>query len=285
MTSSSIEYWFIGSQSLNTFAYSVTTVGGTPRSLPVARGQDIQVSYIPGQLFRPKFPDSRVITLAMFCAAIDPSTSKPTTGDALLQFNNNWRSLQRLFYNLSGQFALTRQWYYTVSGVPTMVQATAMAQTAGNMEMTMNNRYSGSFAIDLLLSDPYFYGNTVSTTNVSTNSPTTVTNPGDDLAAYNSCSVTFNGPLSYPRLTNSTLNPVVWFQLNTIIASGDSVTFDCANFNAVRASDGLNLTGTVSHSGARRWMGWAPGANTLTLTSTNPADIGTTSFSFVPPYC
>jgi hypothetical protein len=35
----------------------------------------------------------------------------------------------------------------------------------------------------------------------------------------------------------------------------------------IRGSDGANLIGTISHSGARAWFGLLRGANTITLSA------------------
>lgn len=289
MSNSNDEYWSVNGVSLNQYAWAVKTFGGSPRGLPLLRGSNFQVGYIPGQLWRPKFPDSRVVTLEMWTAAIDPVTDQPSA-NWRLQFNDNLKTLQRLFYNRQQQLSLTRQWYYTdpvsiqfPTGVPTMVKATALAEIAGNMLPNMTGRSRADLSVDLLLADPYFYGDPI-TSVFGRNSTTTVTNPGDDEAAFNSMSVTLYGPLQYPRLVNVTPNPDVWFQFNTVIAPGDHITFDMQNFIASRASDGANLSGIVTHSGTKRWMTLWPGANSLTLTSQSNADTGNGSISFVPPY-
>lgn len=284
------EYWFVGNVCLNTYAWAVTSTA-SGRTLPVMRGNNIQVAYIPGQVYRPKYPDSRVISLIMWAAGIDPNTGQPSTEDQRLQWSDNFRKLQNLFYNIGGQqFPLTRQWFYTLPmsegtpyGAPTMVQATAMGEIAGDMAPTMQGPTSSAFSVDILLADPYFYGPAITST-LTYNTAQTVVNTGDDQAAYHSNTVTMYGPLTYPRITNSTTIPNTWIQLNTVIASGDSVTFDIANFTAYRASDGANLAGSIAHSGTKRWMTYLPGSNTLTLTSSNSGDTGYATSSFVPPY-
>lgn len=278
---------------MNTFAFSITSFG-VGRSLPTMRGNNIQVAYIPGQVWRKKFPDSRTITLTMWTAGIDPATDQPAFGAYQhLQMSDNLRTLQALFYNVGGnQFELTRQWEYTLpvstgipTGVPTMVSATALAEVAGNMQVQTQGPAStlATFSIDLLLADPYFYGPPVSFA-IPYSTATSVLNTGDDVAAYYNNTVTFYGPLQYPRLTNSTTNPTTWVQLNTVISAGDSITFDVANFTATRMSDGANLSGSVAHSGTRRWMSYNPGVNQLLLSSGNINDTGSCTVTFVPPY-
>lgn len=289
MSNSSDEYWSVNGVSLNQYAWAVKTFGGSPRGLPLLRGDNIQVAYTPGRRWRKKYPDSRVVTLEMWTAAIDPVTDQPAP-NWRLQFNDNLKTLQKLFYNIQGEISLTRQWYYTdpvsyafPSGVPTMVKATANAEIAGDMLPNMTGRSRADLSVDLMLTDPYFYGDQI-TTSFGLNTPVTCTNPGDDEAAFNSVSMILYGPLQYPRVTNSSTSPQTWLQFNTVIAPGDYITLDIENFTAYRASDGANLTGSVTHSGSRRWMTVWPGANSLTLTSQSNADTGTGSISFLPPY-
>lgn len=295
MTNSTNEYWFVGGTSLNQYCWSINTYAAG-RAVPVLRGNNIQVAYIPGQIHRQKYPDSRTLDFTMFVAAIDPTTDQPPTQAQKLMFSNNVRTLQRLFYNYNSQVAgqqipLTRQWYYSLpinigmpQGVPTMVQATAMAEIAGDLQLTMNGPHAASLTVSLLLADPYFYGPAITGSVTVNNGASSVVNTGDDVAAYFNNSVTLYGPLQFPRLLNSTTDPDTWFQLNTVILAGDSVTLDIANFTAYRASDGANLSGLLTHSGTTRWMSYYPGSNNIVLNSNNSGDTGTATFSFVPPY-
>ena len=290
MSNSSNEYWAIGGISLNQFCWAVNSFS-QGRDLPVLRGGNIPVAYIPGQVYRKKYPDSRTITLTMFANAVNPANDQTSSSNQHLQFSNNLQTLRQLFYNVGGgQFPLTRQWEYTLpvgsgvpTGVPTMVQATAMAEIAGNMSPVMFGDTMATFSVDLLLADPYFYSTPISYT-IPYNSPLAVVNPGDDVAAYNTNTVTFNGPLQYPRLTNTTTVPNTWVQLDTVILAGDSVTFDIANFTAFRASDGANLGASISHSGTLRWMSYAPGVNYILLSSSGSSDTGNSYITFVAPF-
>jgi hypothetical protein len=289
MSNATTEYWDINGTSLNQYAWNITSFG-VGRNLPVMRGSNIQVGYVPGQIWRKKYPDSRVITLAMWTAGISPVTDQVVTGtNTHQQMSSNVRLLQDLFYNVGGeQFSLTRRWKYTLPPnvpVPTLITATAMAEVAGNMQIQTQgaNADSATFSIDLLLADPYFYGPST-TTVIPYNTPTTILNTGDDVAAYVSNTITFFGPLQYPNLTNSTTTPDTWLQLNTVILAGDSILFDASEFTAYRASDGANLSGLVTHSGTKRWMSYNPGNNNLLLTSYNNLDTGNASVSFIAPY-
>lgn len=276
---SSTERWLVNGTSLSQYCWAVKTFGGTPRALPTFRGTDISVAYLPGKIFRPKFPDSRVVSLLMWVAGIVPATAQPSNNPTL-QFSDNLRTLHSLIYTPSAQVSLTREWYYTVNGTPTLVSASANAQVAGDMQPTMTGAGRADFSADFLLSDPYFYGSTI-TASVPYNSATAVTNPGDDIAAYSNFTVTFNGPLLYPILSNSTNS--VSLTLNTLIASGKSITVDIANYTAV-SSDGADMRGVLQHSASRRWMALNPGSNSMLLSSSLSTDNGTASLSFKPPY-
>lgn len=257
------------------------------------RGNNIQVAYVPGQVFRNKLPDSRTITFNMWTCGIDPATDQVVAGpNQRRQCSDNLKTLQTLFYNGGAQFPLIRQWEYTLpasigvpTGVPTMVTTTAMAEIASNMQITSQSPNSASmtFSVDFLLADPYFYGPPI-VSQINYGQTANILNPGDDVAAYTQNTVTFYGPLQYPRLTNSTTDPTTWVQLNTVILAGDSITFDVGNFTAYRTSDGANLSGSVAHSGTRRWMVYLPGVNEVTLTSGNSLDTGYCTTSFNAPF-
>lgn len=279
MTDSTNERWLVNGTSLSQYCWAVKTFGGSARALPTFRGSDIGVAYIPGKIFRAKFPDSRVISLLMWVAGINPSTSQPAA-DKALQFSDNLRTLHSLVYTPSSQVQLTREWRYTVSGTPTIVSATANAQIAGDMQPTMTGPGRADFSVDFLLSDPYFYGSAV-TASIPYSSNTNVTNPGDDIAAYSNFTITFNGPLFYPILTNSTNS--AYLSLNTMIASGKSITVDIGNYTAL-SSDGADMRGVVQHSANRRWMIVNPGTNVFNLSSSLSTDTGTVNMSFQPPY-
>lgn len=288
MTAATTEYWSAYNPVLNQslilsqYCWNVTTFGGTPRALGPLRGGDIQVAYTPGQIFRPKFPDSRTITLQMFVAGISPTTNQPVVynGSTHQQFSDNYQTLRHFFWTPAYQIQLTRQWSLTQNGVITLVSGTANCQIIGAMEATMTGDSRADFSIDLALQDPYFYGAS-QTTNISYNNLTTIQNLGDDVAGYSNFSVKINGPMASPRLYNSTNG--VWMQYNSIINSGDYITFDVGNYIATRHSDNTIQTGLVSHSGNRRWMALNPGNNTLVL-SGQMTSSGTGSVTFQPPY-
>jgi hypothetical protein len=246
------------------------------------RGEDVQMANRPGRIWVPKIPDSRVITLVMWMAAIDPDTGAPPSDSQLIQWNDNWNYLRRLFYAPRKQKVLTRRWKLNRSQ-PRIEKASAKVQLGGTMDPTMTGRTRADFAVDLVLADPYFYGvqffETIPatlTSNLSTPNIRVIYNPGDDASGFTNMQVTLYGPLTNPRLINqSGANGNLWMKLNTnnigTIAAGDSVVCNIEIFRAVRASTNAVVTAAVTHSGAIPWFQLEPGDNVCVL----EADAGT----------
>lgn len=258
-------------------------MGGSRFAVPLLRGSDVELPYRAGKQWRPKMPDSRVVTLLMWTAGIDQNTGQPAT-DQRLAFNDNVRQLRSLFTTMgvsgSAQGTLTRKWYLTTGG-PGIVTASALCELGGALELTMNGRTGASFSVDLLLSDPYFYGSTLTPTALVKDAATAVSNPGDSPVGMGTgpFTVTLNGPLTNPVLTNQTYG--VSLTYTGTITSGHFVTFSIPDFTAVD-DFGANQIALVSHLGARYWMLLMPGSNTLKLTASSGS--GTAALSYQPPY-
>lgn len=274
------EHWYWtppgGTQTdLNTAYWNVTTFGGTRMALPTMRGQDIEVPYRAGQSWRPKYPNSRTITLLMWTAGIDQSTGQPAA-DQLLAFNNNLQQLRSMFFvrraSGSAQGQLTRNWYL---GSGAMVTATAMAEVAGSMEPTMTGRFRADFPVDLLLSDPYFYGAQV-TAAITTSG--TVTNAGDAEAGegYSSAVSNYTIALSAAATVTNTTNST---SVTYTAQGGETfpVTLDILNETATD-NGGASVSAGVTHAGSRIWLPLDPGANSITVSA------GTATVKFTPGY-
>lgn len=238
--------------------------------------------------WRPKYPNARTVTLVMWVAGIDQTSGNPAV-DQRLAWNDNWNAIRKSFWNrgIAGslQGTLVRQWYIT-QGSPQMITANALAEIAGTMEPTMTGRTRATFSVDLLLSDPYFYG-AQQTQTLAYNTPATVTNLGEGVVGESFSSsvcgftVKLNGPLTSPTLTNSTTGVAVTYGAN--IASGHFVTLDVLNYTALSDASANNVQ-FVGHAGSRMWMCLVPGANTLALTSLSGGDTGTCLLTWNPPY-
>jgi hypothetical protein len=279
MSNSSEEYWEVNGVSLNQYCWSIKTIGGSRLAVPKLRGDNTLFPFRDGRSFRAKNADSRVITLAMFVAGIDPATDQPRSSNQDVQFNDNWKALQRLFWSPDEQLTLTRRWWEN-AGTPVLRTATAKCELAGTMDPTMTGRSRADFAVDLLLSDPYFYGPEISA-NLTTSGTTIVTNPGD-IPVWSTINMTLNGELTSPVITNQTAEPDVWMRVNTAVVD-DPINISVGDFTVINTFDDSNLTGSVTHSGFRAWMKLLPGNNTLKLTSTG-VGTGDVDITFQPAY-
>ncbi len=233
--------------------------------------------------WRSKYPNARTVTLVMWVAGIDQASGNPAT-DQRLAWNDNWNAIRKSFWSqgISGsqQGTLVRKWYIT-QGSPQMITASALAEVAGSMEPTMTGRTRATFSVDLLLSDPMFYG-AQQTQTLAYNTPATVTNLGEGVVGQGLASaftVKLNGPLTNPVLTNSTAGVSVTY--NAVIASGHYVTLDILNYTAVDDA-AVNQVQYVGHAGSRMWSCLLPGANTMALTADSGS--GTAVLQWQPPY-
>lgn len=262
MSNSSEEFWEINGVSLNQYCWAIKTIGGSRLAVPKLRGDNTLYPFRDGRAFRKKQADSRVITLAMWVAGIDPDTDQPSENQKV-QFNDNWKTLQNLLWSPSEQLVLTRRWWEN-SDTPILRQATALCELAGTMDPTMTGRTRADFSVDLLLSDPYFYGPEIIRT-VEANETIVIDNPGD-LDAWSSMSIEFVGELISPILTNTSTLPEIWLRLNTAVVA-DNVILDVGEFTVKNTFDDSNITGSISHAGFRAWMKLKPGSNSIKLTS------------------
>lgn len=279
MSNSTTEYWEINGTSLNQYCWSIKTWGGSRIAVPKLRGENVLYPFRDGRSFRAKQADSRVITLAMNVAGINPTNDKPHASNQLTQFNDNWRALQKLFWAPEQQLLLTRRWW-TNANSPVLQTATALCELAGTMDPTMTGRTRADFAVDLLLSDPYFYGSQVTAT-LNPGVTTVVNNPGD-VDIWTNLTVEFNGELVSPVITNTTPEPDVWMRVNTAVVVND-VNVDIGNFTVINTFDNSNLVGAVTHSGSRPWLILKPGNNSLKLTSLGNST-GNAILRFKPAY-
>jgi hypothetical protein len=242
--------------------------------------------------------DQRVISIGMFTVGVDQLTGQPAA-DQALAFNNNFLQLRSLFATQKSPLmsanayaqgsvhgSLTRNWRQTLYGTTALWSATAAVEIAGSLVPTMSGRTKADFTVDLLASDPYFYGPRQSIT-VPTTGSTSVTNTGDAVIGFGqddnfggvSFTITLNGPLTAPTLTNVTAG--VSFSTTAVIAAGHSLVLNVLAYTATTDA-GVNQLGTVSHSGARPWMVLIPGVNTFTLGSSSGA--GNAVVSYQPGY-
>jgi hypothetical protein len=279
MSNTTQEYWEIDGVSLNQFCWNITTFGGSRYSVPPKRGDNQKYPNKHGRAFRPKKADSRVITLQMW--AIGISQDDEYVSDQELQFNDNWQALRTLLFNLDEEMTLTRRWRLTVDGVPTIVEGTAKCELASSLDLSMTGRTRGTFQVDLLLPDPFFYGEEISV-ELEADETVVVNNPGD-VAAYEKMDIRFDGELWTPRLINTTRDPAVWVRANTLVQPSTYVDVNVTNFSAFKSFDSSNITGSIQHSGSKPYFVLWPGNNDVTLESTG-ISTGSATLNFRPAY-
>jgi hypothetical protein len=276
MTGPISEWWDVDGTSLHSYALRITNLSGPYSGGVPMRGENMPVPYRPGSIWRAKVPAERVLTLGILVSAYAADGSGAI--DPVDQTGANYRQLRRLLWRDGGaQYQLTKRWRLD----NTILSATALAAYGSGFDADMSgqHRVQARVAVDLLLADPFFYAPSV-TTAVAAGGGATVTNPGDASATGTGLTVTFNGPLTNPVLTN-TANGLV-LSLGAVIAGGDSIVLDLDAYTATRTSDSANMIGAVAHSGSRHWLALVPGANPLTLTAS--AGAGNAQVAMRAPY-
>jgi hypothetical protein len=269
------ETWYFNGLALSQPYWNLTTFGGSRSGAPTLRGSNIEVPYRAGQAQRAKYPDSRTISLTMWMDGSGSAAGWPSA-DARLSFNDNWVALRKAFFTRAAggsvQGQLQRNWWLTQGG-PGLVTATAMAEIAGSMDLSMSGRTGAAFTVDLLLSDPYFYS--AQRTQAVTGSGTITAN-GEGVVGegFPSPVAGFTVALSAAgTVTNTTAG------VSFTIASGPTfpVTVDLLR-GTVTDNAGVNQVSKISHSGSRLWMALQNGANAITVSA------GTATFTWNDVY-
>jgi hypothetical protein len=274
------EIWYYDGVPLSTSYYNVSTFGGSRSGLPTLRGQDYEVPYRAGQLWRSKYPDERTVTLNMWTDSQMSANQAYPAADPRRAFNDNWQALRAVFFNRGAQgqvqSQLQRNWYWTLNGTPTMVQSTAMAELAGSMDPSMNGRTSAAFSVDLLLSDPYFYGST--RTQAVTTSGATISGYGEGVVGegFHSAVNAFTVSISAATTVTNTTAGVSFTHSGAGVASWP-VTVDILRYTAVDNA-GNNCVAGITHAGSRMWMCLLSGGNVITNSA------GTATFSWNDAY-
>lgn len=277
MDTSTTEFWDVDGVPLNTYCWAIKSFGGSRKGLPPLRGDNKVIPNKEGRSFRPKKPDSRVVTLAMWVTGSDPDTGHPSTYDQIVQWNDNWDYLRRLLWTPDREITLTRRERLNAAD-PRLVLASAKAQIAGAMEPNMTGRSRADFAVDLLLADPFFYGDEVEKT-IAANANVAVYNPGDSKTSNMPFTIDWVGNLTNPKLTNLTNGS--WMQINTLIALDTEIQTDIRTYKAVRSTDLASMNAAISQGGARQWISLEPGANQLRL---DASGAGAAIIRFNPAY-
>lgn len=251
-------YWTVDGISLQTYAMNLETLDGRS-TIPELRGNDITIPHRPGEVWVPKQPNSRVITLAGWVRGTNDNGVIPV-GGAKNQFDDNWRALQRLLFTPGRQFLLKKKFYS--AGV--LREARALAEFAGGLEPSMIGRTAARFTVNIKLADPYFYDDTPTTINLS-NGSNIIPATGD----YTTTNISFSilGARTQPEITHVNMGLILKY--NDALLSGDYTDINAYEYKSETYAGGtmFNSEGKIVHTGAPYWFALRPGGNTINLTS------------------
>lgn len=296
MTNTTETFWDVDGESLQTYAFNIVTLGGDRETPPPTRGENITIPYMPGSMWVPKIPDSRVVTLGMWVIGANEDGTQPTDADARRTYDQNWRHLRRLLWTPRRQFTLTKRFWLpeadlvaagvSVAALPQsgawrLYTASARGEYAGGLNPTMNGPARSAFTVDILLSDPFFYGSEIeidfSMAPADGSHPgpqKTISVLGDDRTT--AIEVDFEGPLSAPRMTNSS-EESLWLSYSTEVLDGESATVRVAPFSATHYPSGVpyKSSGYVRHAGDHFWLFLTPGEADLALSAQGGTGVAT----------
>lgn len=259
--------WSFRGYSLNRTDLRVRQMTGVT-STPPSRGKDWLTMNRTGQLWVRKVADSRRIGLELLATGV----YRPDAISAYLD------ALGLLFADRA-QGTLT---HYHPDGTIRSAQAEVVDWSPADSRANIGALYVG--VADFLLADPWFYtpAVTVSGAIPTSGSTLTVANPGDAYPVGPSGTLTLDllGPISNPVVSNAANGVSV--TVNVVVAAGTHLVVDCVAYTAL--NNGVNVIGSVQHSGATDFMVLQPGSNVLTVTGTGITGATTLSVTFTPPY-
>lgn len=299
MTNTTEVFWEVDGESLQTYAFNITTLGGDRAAPPPVRGADLTVPYMPGSIWLPKVPESRIITLGMWVVGAEEDGSMPTEESIRLKYELNWRKLRKLLWTPRRQFTLTKRFWVleeelTEAGVVVddlprsgryrLLSASAKGSYAGGLTPVMNGPARAMFTVDIRLADPYFYSDpieipfSISTSGANPGPNQTFEVLGDDRTT--AIGLQFEGPLQAPQMTNVTHE--VWARYNATVEDGIVVNLDVHDFQALHDVENTpyKSSGYVMHAGDPFWLYLEPGENALSLTANSGT--GTAKLTYQP---
>jgi hypothetical protein len=138
----------------------------------------------------------------------------------------------------------------------------AQAELSSDINFVRKNPGYAKFALELELSDPFFYGTGMTTDERTvTTSPLIWTHVNEGTAPATAMVITLEGPLSNPVLRNR--NNGIWIQYLGTILSGESVVLDTKYFTCLQGDE--NMISIVKHGGDAYWMILDAGDNSMEL--------------------
>jgi phage-related protein len=262
-----MQTWTWDGVELNTAAWWVAEV---PEGIgtPALRGSNIKMPLSHGSKYVPKRYDERTILMPMY---VLPKSTAGVYG-GIEQLDTNIDYLSGLF-GRRGQKVLKR---IMADGT----ERTATAEIMQSISFNRSNPGAVKFAVEFLLTDPFFYGTTATTETIEVDGTETWTHSNPGTAPNMKAEITFTGPLTSPKILNNTTG--VWVQYNGTINTGDTVIIDCANFTCML--EGETALTSFRHGGDMNWFPIEPGDNNMVLTCTGSSAGSAASISYYPAY-
>ena len=211
--------------------------------IPKFRGNDLRVPFQHGNRWIKKRFNSRKIVFSMWIKGTDRADLDQNI-DAFLTA-----------IGTPGLHTLVR----TLRSGETRL---AQAELCSEIHFVRKNPGYAKFALELELSDPFFYalGKTADIRAISS-SPFVWLHANMGSAPATAMVITMEGPLSNPILKNR--NNGIWIQYVGTIASGQSVVLDTKHFTCLQGED--NMISIVKHGGDAYWMILDAGNNSMEL--------------------
>lgn len=257
--------WKFGGTSLTTFG-RVTLIDDY-LDLADRRGGNITIPNRNGTVFTQKYYDERKMTFGI--AVIAASAT----------------ALETAFDTMRALFSLRTQQILELT-----LESAAVRTANATVDRAMNvKRISPMIAkvvVEFTLTDPYFRGASLiaDNTTIIDASPhaMTVNNTGN--VEERDPTITIDGPFSSITITNSTTGAILTYTGS--IGAAETVTIGTLNgeYYATLSTGSANVIGNVTHSGSSALMTFAPGNNTLAITSAGGDNTGTVKASFYPPF-
>lgn len=253
-------YWEVDGESLQTYAHNIVSWGGDREAPPSLRGGDLTIPYAPGRTWLPRTPDSRTVTLGMWVTGANPDGTIPADGDQRALFEKNWKALRRLLWTPRRQISITKR--FRLFGDSTIHTATAKGQFVSGLNPTMNGAMRAAFTVDILLSDPYFYGEPIELELSSQEPVKDFEILGDDRTMRIDTEIT--GYVKKLRITNEVAEEL-WFEYDRELTTGKKALIRNAEFEATHDLLGtpVSSSGSINHKGDPFWMYLEPGINRL----------------------
>lgn len=262
------EFWDVDGDGLNNYAWNISTIGGRS-GLPPKRGSNIPRGNRPGTTWIRKPHDEKKRSLAMWVRGSDRWGN--VQADQHVAFNDNLRHIRQMFGVSDRLIEITRRVRFSDS--EGLVVMSAQAECVGELEPTMSGPNMGSFTVDLVFPDPYWYAPSQSahgvlTPDISTGVGDPLIDPvgfggvqhydvligvGGDLPARPVFSI--NGPVVAPYLTNVTTGEN--FRWQSSLSAGEVLVVDCLEQSVTVG--GITRYGEVDRS-ANDWITLAPDA-------------------------